>query len=136
MAKKLGSPYTPGRRSDTWLKIKTRNTIDCLIIGYTKGKGGRADVFGGLHLAERNGSELRYLGKVGTGFDNRALDAIWAEVSKIPTTRRLIKEKPVDDKVTVWIEPTLWCEVQYASRTHNDTLREPVFVRMRPDLGA
>jgi DNA ligase D-like protein (predicted ligase)/DNA ligase D-like protein (predicted 3'-phosphoesterase) len=135
MAKKLGSPYTPGRRSDTWLKIKARNTMDCLIIGYTKGQGGRADVFGGLHLAKPDGAELHYLGKVGTGFDNRTLDAVWAEVKKIPEAKRPIKEKPVDDKVTVWIEPTLWCEVQYASMTHNDTLREPVFVRMRPDLG-
>jgi DNA ligase D-like protein (predicted ligase)/DNA ligase D-like protein (predicted polymerase)/DNA ligase D-like protein (predicted 3'-phosphoesterase) len=135
MAKKLGGPYTPGRRSDTWLKIKTRTTMDCLIIGYTKGKGGRADVFGGLHLARPNGNELHYLGKVGTGFDNRTLDAVWEEVSKVPEAKRPVKEKPIDDNVTVWIKPTLWCEVQYASMTHNDTLREPVFVRMRPDLG-
>src|SRR4030095_5645048 len=61
MAKKLGSTYTPGRRSDAWLKIKTRTTMDCLIIGYTRGKGDRASVFGGLHLARRNGKELHYL---------------------------------------------------------------------------
>ena len=135
MAKKLGSPYTPGRRSDTWLKIKTRRTMDCLIIGYTRGKGDRASVFGGLHLATPNGDELHYLGKVGTGFDNRTLDAVWDEVSKVPTGKRPIKEKPVDDAVSVWIQPTLWCEVQYASMTSNETLREPVFVRMRPDMG-
>ncbi len=135
MAKKLGSLYTPGRRSDTWLKIKTRNTMDCLIIGYTKGKGGRADVFGGLHLARPNGNELHYLGKVGTGFDHRTLDAVWDEVSKVPVAKRPVKEKPVDDAASVWIQPTLWCEVQYASMTPNETLREPVFVRMRPDLG-
>ena len=49
--------------------------------------------------------------------------------------KRPIKEKPVDDAVSVWIQPTLWCEVQYASMTSNETLREPVFVRMRPDMG-
>jgi ATP-dependent DNA ligase len=135
MAKKLGSPYTPGRRSDTWLKIKTRTTMDCLIIGYTKGKGDRAHTFGALHLARRNGDELHYLGKVGTGFDDRALEAVWQEISKISVGKRPIKEKPIDDAVSVWIEPTLWCEVQYASKTPNDTLREPVFVRMRPDMG-
>ena len=109
--------------------------MDCLIIGYTKGKGDRASVFGGLHLAKPNGNDLHYLGKVGTGFDNRALEAVWEEVSKIPTIKRPIKEKPVDDAVSIWIEPTLWCEVQYASMTANETLREPVFVRMRLDLG-
>jgi DNA ligase D-like protein (predicted ligase) len=134
MAKKLGSPYTPGRRSDTWLKIKTRNTADCLIIGYTKGKGDRARAFGALHLARRDGDALHYLGKVGTGFDDRTLQAVWEEISRIPVTKRPIKEKPVDDAVSVWIEPTLWCEVQYASMTTNETLREPVFMRMRPDM--
>lgn len=72
---------------------------------------------------------------VGTGFDNKTLDAVWDEVSKVPVGKRPIKEKPVDDSVSVWIKPTLWCEVQYASMTSNDTLREPVFVRMRPDMG-
>jgi DNA ligase D-like protein (predicted polymerase)/DNA ligase D-like protein (predicted ligase)/DNA ligase D-like protein (predicted 3'-phosphoesterase) len=135
MAKKLGSTYTAGRRSDTWLKIKTRTTMDCLIIGYTKGKGDRAHTFGALHLARQDGDTLHYLGKVGTGFDDRTLSAVRDEIAKVPEGKRPIKEKPIDDAASVWIEPALWCEVQYASMTPNDTLREPVFVRMRPDLG-
>lgn len=134
IAKKLGSFYTPGRRSDAWQKIKTRTTMDCLIIGYTRGKGDRGQAFGALHLARPNDNELHYLGKVGTGFDSRTLDAVSAELAKVPEGKRPIKEKPVDDAVSVWLKPTLWCEVQYASMTSNDTLREPVFVRMRPDL--
>jgi DNA ligase D-like protein (predicted ligase)/DNA ligase D-like protein (predicted 3'-phosphoesterase) len=134
MAKKAGSTYTPGRRSDAWLKVKTRNTMDCLIIGYTRGKGDRGQLFGALHLARQNGDALHYLGKVGTGFDDRTMAAVKAELEKVPTGKRPIKEKPVDDAVSVWLEPTLWCEVQYASMTSNDTLREPVFLRLRPDL--
>jgi len=135
MAKKLGSTYTAGRRSDTWLKIKTRTTMDCLIIGYTKGKGDRAHTFGALHLARQDGDTLHYLGKVGTGFDDRTLSAVRDEIAKVPEGKRPVKEKPIDDAASVWIKPALWCEVQYASMTPNDTLREPVFVRMRPDLG-
>ena len=135
MAKKLGSPYHPGRRTDTWLKIKARNTMDVLIIGYTKGKGDRGQAFGALHLARANGAELHYLGKVGTGFDSRTLEAVSAELAKVPEGKRPIKEKPIDDAVSVWLKPTLWCEVEYASMTTNETLREPVFVRLRPDLG-
>ncbi len=135
MAKKLGSPYLPGRRSESWLKIKTRTTMDCLIIGYTRGKGDRSRSLGALHLARLDGDALHYLGKVGTGFDDRTLAAVRAEIEKVPEAKRPIKEKPVDDAVSVWLKPTLWCEVQYASLTSNDTLREPVFVRMRPDLG-
>jgi ATP-dependent DNA ligase len=134
MAKKRASVYTPGRRSDAWLKVKTRRTMDCQIVGYTKGKGDRAANFGALHLAERRGDEWKYLGKVGTGFDHRTMESIADEVKKLGETKRPFKEKPVDDAISIWVEPMLWCEVQYASLTPNGTLREPVFVRMRPDL--
>jgi ATP-dependent DNA ligase len=39
VAKQRHSTYLPGRRSDAWLKIKTRQTTECIIIGYTRGKG-------------------------------------------------------------------------------------------------
>ncbi|MCI0452261.1 MAG: non-homologous end-joining DNA ligase [Candidatus Latescibacteria bacterium] len=133
MAKKASSVYTPGRRNDAWLKVKTRRTMDCLVVGYTKGKGDRTGTFGALHLAERRGDAWAYLGKVGTGFDDRALAAVAAEVRSLREAKRPFKEKPIDDAISVWVEPTLWCEVQYASLTPNGTLREPVFVRLRPD---
>ena len=135
MAKKAGSLYTPGRRNDAWLKIKTRNTLDCVIIGYTAGKGDRAATFGALHIAEPRDGGWHYLGKVGSGFDDRGLEAVLKELKQVPAGRRSIKEKPLDDKETTWLEPVLWCEVAYGTFTPNGTLREPVFVRMRPDRG-
>jgi len=136
MAKRAGSLYTPGRRNDAWLKVKTRSSIDCLIVGWTKGKGDRASHFGALQIASRGeDGAYTYLGKVGTGFDSRTLESVHAEVSALKPIKRPIAEKPLDDKETTWVEPVLWCEVQYASFTPNGTLREPVFLRMRPDLG-
>ena len=72
------------------------------------------------------------MGKV-LSFEGRDA-SVRTEIDKVPEGKRPVKEKPVDDAVSVWLKPTLWCEVQYASLTSNDTLREPVFVRMRPDL--
>jgi len=136
VAKERTGRYHPGKRSDTWLKIKVRNTTECFILGYTKGKGDRASAFGALHISSYNGKGLNYLGKVGTGFDTRKLKSIFTELIKIKKCKRLIKEKPIDDSSTIWIEPRLICEVQYASVTKNGTLREPVFIRLRPDLRA
>src|SRR6185436_4543102 len=82
IAKERKSIYTPGKRSPSWLKVKTRQTIECAIIGYTQGKGDRETGFGALHLAKANGSELKYLGKVGTGFDESSIKAVFAEVKK------------------------------------------------------
>jgi bifunctional non-homologous end joining protein LigD len=136
IAKERNSVYVPGKRSPSWIKIKTRQTTDCIIIGYTKGKGDRDATFGALHIGRYRGERLVYLGKVGTGFDERSAKVILSELKKLKETKRLIKEKPLDDSVSVWVEPALVCEVQYASIVSTGLLREPVFLRMRPDVPA
>ena len=134
MAKQRNSIYVPGKRSDSWLKIKRRQTVECAIIGYTRGKGDRAAHFGALHLAQVDGDKLKYLGKVGSGFDDHSLRAVWAEVQKLTSIKRPIKEKPLDDAQSVWVEAKLSCELEYLSLTDDGILREPVFLRLRPDL--
>lgn len=134
MAKEKNSTYQPGKRSPSWIKIKTRQTIDCVILGYTKGKGDRASLFGALQVAVADNGNLKYVGKVGTGFDTKLMKEILVDLRKQNRVKRQVKEKPPDDAQTIWIEPKLVCEVQYASMTKDHMLREPVFVRMRKDL--
>ena len=69
VAKEKGSAYLPGRRSAQWLKVKARQSADCVVVGYTRGKGERERTFGALQLARYDDGRLRYAGKVGTGFD-------------------------------------------------------------------
>lgn len=134
MAKGRNSTYMPGTRSPQWLKIKKRQTMECVIVGYTRGKGGRKESFGALQLALRRGETLRYVGKVGTGFDERSMKEISSYMNKAGRVKRPVGEKPADDGQTVWIKPGLVCEVQYSSLTEDEKLREPVFLRLRPDL--
>jgi bifunctional non-homologous end joining protein LigD len=134
MAKERNSRYRAGTRSGQWLKIKKRQTIECVIIGYTEGKGDRQGLFGALQLARREGNVLRYVGKVGTGFDARSMKETFTYLENIKRVKRPIQEKPLDDKQTVWIEPKAIGEVQFASLTKEGMLREPVFLRLRPDL--
>jgi ATP-dependent DNA ligase len=134
MAKQRHSTYTPGKRSDSWLKIKTRQTVECAIIGYTQGKGDRAASFGALHLAQASADEWKYVGKVGGGFDDQSLKTVSDELRKLKTIKRPIKERPLDDARSVWVEPRLVCDVEFASLTKDGALREPVFLRLRPDL--
>ncbi len=135
MAKERNSTYRPGTRSSQWLKIKKRQTMECVIIGYTKGRGDPNTSFGALQLALREGNTLRYVGKVGTGFDTKSMKETFVYLKNIRHIQRPIREKPSDDAKTVWIEPTSVCEVQFASLTKDGMLREPVFIRLRPDLG-
>ncbi len=134
MAKERNSIYRPGTRTAEWLKVKKRQTTECMIIGYTKGKGGREALFGALHLAVRKGNTLRYVGKVGTGFDEKSMKEITARLRHLRRIERPIKERPVDEVQTIWVEPGIICEIQYASMTRDGMLREPVFLRLRPDL--
>jgi bifunctional non-homologous end joining protein LigD len=136
MAKQRNSTYTPGKRSECWLKIKTRQTIECVVIGYTQGKGDRATTFGALHLGQRDGGELKYLGKVGSGFNDESLRDVSAELQKLTRSKKPVKQKTLDESRSVWIEPKLMCEVQFSSITKDGVLREPVFLRLRPDLAA
>jgi DNA ligase D-like protein (predicted ligase) len=136
MAKDPESRYLPGKRSSSWIKIKVRNSVDCVIIGYTAGKGDRNKYFGALQIVELSNGEPVYRGKVGSGFDAKLMKSIMEELKKLKKIKDPKIENPVDVASTTWVEPKLFCEVQYAMITHNETFREPVFVRMRPDMGS
>ena len=134
MAKVKDGKYLPGKRSDLWQKIKVRNTRECVIIGYNEGKGNRGLTFGGLHIAERDGGKLIYRGKVGTGFDDATIQEISKQIKSLTETKKPISEKVLDEKTSKWIEPQLIVEISYSMLTTDKMFREPVFVRMRPDL--
>ena len=134
MAKERNSVYLPGRRSPSWLKIKSHRAMEAIIVGYTKGKGDRDGVFGALHLGCLNGKQIEYLGKVGTGFDDKLLRSIMTELARLKQVPRPFKERPLDDAQSVWIDPVIVCEVRYSSLTKDGRLREPVFLRLRPDM--
>ena len=134
MAKDRNSRYLPGKRSTNWLKVKVRHTADVLILGYTEGKGNREMHFGALHLGEWVNGTLAYRGKVGTGFTGTNMQEVVLELDTLKRVDRMVEEKPLDNHKTTWVEPVTYCEIQYASITKNSTFREPVFVRLRPDL--
>jgi DNA ligase D-like protein (predicted ligase)/DNA ligase D-like protein (predicted polymerase)/DNA ligase D-like protein (predicted 3'-phosphoesterase) len=134
IAKQRNSLYLPDKRTDAWLKIKTRQTAECIIIGYTRGKGDRDGSFGALHLAQPKDGTLSYVGKVGSGFDDKMLKQMAETLKRLETIKRPVAEKPLDDAKSIWVESKLLCEVQYASWTPDGALREPVFLRLRPDL--
>jgi DNA ligase D-like protein (predicted ligase)/DNA ligase D-like protein (predicted polymerase)/DNA ligase D-like protein (predicted 3'-phosphoesterase) len=134
MAKRRDSIYQAGKRSDAWLKIKTRQTAECIVIGFTEGKGDRESTFGALHLAQMREGALKYVGKVGSGFDETNLKSVWQELVSLTRAKRPVNVTPVAKARSVWTEPRLVCEVRYASVTPDGMLREPVFVRLRPDL--
>lgn len=135
ISKERTGKYLPGKRSDSWLKIKVRNTRECVILGYNPGKGDRSTTFGGLHIAERVGDKLIYRGKVGSGFDDATLKEVFKEIKALKEIKKPIPDKVMDEKISKWIEPALIAEINFSMITKDNQFREPVFVRLRPDLG-
>jgi bifunctional non-homologous end joining protein LigD len=74
------------------------------------------------------------VGKVGTGLDDATAKELYGRLKSLQPVKRPVKEKPLDDATSVWVQPKLMCEVQYSSWTNNGMLREPVFLSARPDL--
>lgn len=135
MAKQIDSPYLIGKRSQYWLKIKNLKTIDCVVVGYTKGEGWRADYFGALVLGCYYEGKLTYIGRVGTGLDIPEFEFITPKLKKLKTKDCPFPEKPklpLDIKV-MWIKPELVCEVKFMNLSRDLKLRAPSFIRLRND---
>ncbi|MEX2335726.1 MAG: non-homologous end-joining DNA ligase [Fulvivirga sp.] len=134
MAKDINSRYLPGKRSTNWLKIKVNQTAEATIIGYTSGKGDREGGLGALHVAQSINGKLIYRGKVGTGFNGKLIKELYPKLTALPKIKKPVDDNPPDKKSTTWIEPRLNCEVQYSRITDKGYFRDPVFLRLRPDL--
>ena len=136
MAKKIDSSYEIGKRSKNWLKIKVLKSLDCIIIGYTTGIGKREE-FGSLICAVYHEGKLKYVGKVGTGFDESEIEKILEKLEKIKVEKCPLEEEPElnlpAERKPIWVKPKYVCEVKFMELTQDLQMRAPVFVRMRED---
>lgn len=128
MAKAKDSPYLIGTRSRYWLKIKPRLTEECVIIGYTPGKGGRGESFGALLVAGPEGGRLIYRGRVGSGFSEALLAELTGRLKALEVDTPPVKG--VRLKAARWVRPELRALVSYQEKTAGGHFRAPVFVRL------
>jgi bifunctional non-homologous end joining protein LigD len=140
IAKRVGSTYKPGRRSRDWLKIKTENNDEFVVVGYTRGAGRRAGTFGALVLAVNEGNELRYVGNVGTGFDDaeirkllKLLKPLHRDTSPFAVPPKMPRVRKGDVQ---WVEPSLVAQVRFGEWTHDGHLRHPAYQGIREDKSA
>jgi bifunctional non-homologous end joining protein LigD len=135
VAKRAGSPYRPGTRSHDWRKIKALCLQDCVIVGWTPGKGGRAATLGSLLLAVYDGGRLRYAGNVGTGFTHAFLADLLARLEELQVDKPQFEgfEGTLRPRGARFVRPELVCEVEYLKWTQDDKLRASSFKGLRPD---
>ncbi|MBG6128016.1 bifunctional non-homologous end joining protein LigD [Pseudomonas sp. BG2dil] len=138
IGKRAGSPYT-GRRSADWIKLKCKQRQEFVIVGFTDPKGSRSG-FGALLLAlhDPDTGELRYAGKVGTGFSATTLDSIHARLKPLEIGKPALPRPPTgaEARGVHWLKPKLMAEVAYAQMTRDGVVRHSVFHGLRDDKPA
>jgi bifunctional non-homologous end joining protein LigD len=134
VAKRRESKYSSGRRSPSWVKIKHHQTQEVVIGGWRPGKGRRAAQIGSLLMGIPTESGLHYVGRVGTGFDDRTLDSITSKLARLERTSSPFTDVPAADaRDARWVTPNLVAEVEFAEWTAGDRIRQPSWRGWRAD---
>jgi DNA ligase D-like protein (predicted ligase) len=134
IAKRLDSPYQ-GKRSIDWLKFKCHQNQELIIIGYTPPKGQRQG-FGALVVGYYDKGDIKYAGKVGTGFTHKTLNSLKQGMDKYISLRPPIKETINVPKNITWLKPKLVGEFSFTEWTKDGKLRHPCFEGLRYDKDA
>jgi len=135
IAKHAQSAYETGRRSRQWLKVKTRQTQEGVIAGFTEPGGGRKHL-GALVLGVYEGYELSYIGHAGGGFSERDLKDIREKLEPLVQKACPFRKEPETNAPVTWVKPELVCEVALSGWTGDAVMRHPVFLRLREDKAA
>lgn len=135
VAKRLDSAYQPGRRSKAWIKDKVWNTQEVVIGGWRQGEGGRSSGIGSLMLGIPADGGLQFVGRVGTGFTDKALAELKQTLKPLETKESPFNERlpRQDAKGVTFVRPELVGEVRYSERTSDNRLRQPSWRGLRPD---
>ena len=130
VAKRTDAEYAPGERSRAWLKVKRALHQEVVVVGVRTGKRGIASL---LVAVPDEGGELRYAGRVGTGFSNSQLADIGRKLRRVERTTPPIDIPASDAKDAWWVSPKYVAEVQLAGATADRKVRQASWRGWRED---
>lgn len=131
MVAKNGASVYVERRSREWLKVKVNQEEEFVIGGYTAPAGTRTH-FGALLLGAYRGTDLRYVGSVGTGYTQKTLASLHRGFQPLVRKTPPFADPPRIKGVT-WLAPKLVAQVAFHEWTDEAKLRQPVFLGLRDD---
>jgi bifunctional non-homologous end joining protein LigD len=121
VSKSAAAPYRSDR-NEGWLKIKTAQRGKFPVIGFVKDPAGVA----ALYLGKREGKELVYMGKVGTGWSRTVSSQIRKQLNTVVSPKSKLT-KPVKKPKATWVEPSFVADVEYRDITSEGLLRQSSF---------
>jgi bifunctional non-homologous end joining protein LigD len=135
VAKRLDSPYQPGKRSPYWRKIKNVHRQEVVVGGWKPGEGARAGQIGSLLVGVHGAGGLHYAGHVGTGFTQQTLGLLGARLASLPQPGSpfAVAVPREHARGAVWVQPSLVIEVAFAAWTPEGRLRAASYQGLRDD---
>ncbi|OLZ51751.1 DNA ligase D [Amycolatopsis coloradensis] len=138
VAKHRRAPYTPGKRTDAWLKHPLTQTIEVIVCGWRPGQGRFTGTVGGLLLGAHDPrtGELRYLGDVGTGFTDAERARLHVRLEALHRPGHPFADDPprADVARARWVEPVMVGEVVFRQVTRSGgRLRHTAWRGLRDD---
>ncbi len=133
LAKDASSRYTAGR-SKAWLKVKVHQEDEFVIVGFTK-PGGARKYLGALLLGAYHKGKLRFVGKVGTGFNADSLAMLHRKLQPLVRDQSPLSDQ-ARERDAIFVSPDLVAQISYQEWTDDRKLRQPVFLGLRDDKSA
>lgn len=134
ISKQKDAPYRGGR-SAAWQKIKCVKRAEFVILGW-QASGSKGRPFASLALGVEENGSFRYVGKVGTGWDEATQDEIAARMAPLSRKTPPADVPKEDVRGMRWLTPRLVAEVRFAEFTEDGRLRHAVFLGLREDKAA
>lgn len=133
ISKRLDRPYIAGRNRD-WLKIKCRASQELVIVGFTQTEK-RTRALSALLLGVQEGGELRYAGRVGTGFSEASAKELHQKLTGLIRKTSPLKEAPSERRgeTITWVRPSLIAEVDFTEWTEDGLVRQASYQGLRSD---
>ncbi|WP_232491800.1 DNA ligase D [Novosphingobium kaempferiae] len=120
-----------GSRSGGWVKTKCIRRQEFVIVGWTPSDKQRG--FRSLLLGVNENGELRYAGKVGTGFTGDEIERLMEIMAPLARKEPTVGAPRAAMRGARWIEPELVAEIAYLEFTDEGVLRHPSYLGLRED---
>jgi bifunctional non-homologous end joining protein LigD len=135
VAKRIDSPYLPGKRSSSWIKVKARLRQEFVIGGWQPGERSREGHLGSLLIGVYDHDRLRYSGKVGTGFSQNELTRLAEVLAPLETGESPFDPPPprLIARTARYVRPELGAELEFGEWTDEGILRHPSYLGLRDD---